>query len=189
MDGVFVYDKFMIWELIRIKKLSWQDVFNIWREGEENLRHWKIFWEEKGFNSWESWRSSTIEKLELEERDWVLYKIKKPLKTIPKFKGGPYTSWKDSYYKNGKFSSFKELAKHPYIQNHKDINKIKNNFPKEAYFIGVKTEQGILIIEGMHRCCALAIASQKGEKIESQVYIVLAQASAKEFWNIMESKD
>mgnify|MGYP001580776295 FL=1 len=42
-----------------IKSLTQEEVIEAWRKGEENVEHWKGFWESKGHKSWEEWRHTT----------------------------------------------------------------------------------------------------------------------------------
>jgi len=167
-----------------IQPLVWNDVLALWRTGEEELEHWITLWKEKGFSSWEEWRQQYIGQLALNEiENWHLYTINDPLQSIPSFRGGPYSSWRERHYQDGKFATFREIVQHPFIKEHEKINAISKDFPEETRFIGLLTEQGILIIEGMHRCCALTLALERGEKIKTNATIALAEASAKELWD------
>ena len=51
------------------------------------------------------------------------------------------------------------------------------DFPKETYIVGLQTEAGIVVIEGMHRCSALALAAESNARIDAKVFIALAPYS------------
>ena len=74
-----------------------------------------------------------------------------------------------------KIRKFSEIIEFAEIQKNKDINSIVNNFPKETVIIGLAVKGGIVIIEGMHRCCAIALMSKNQKEIESSVFIALAE--------------
>lgn len=180
----------MLWGLKQIKPLSWEEVLNIWRENEEDLEHWKIFWQERGFNSWEEWRSGTVKSLKLNERSWDLYRIKKPVKRVPRFYGGPFKNWREKYYHGEDFAQFSQIIKNTEIKNHPVINEMKNNFPRNANLIGLKTEKGIVIIEGMHRSCAVTMAADEGKNLKTSAHIALAKYPLKELVEVINrSKD
>lgn len=173
-----------------IQDLSWEDVFDMWRKGEENLEHWIEFYKAKNFNSWEEWRIGTVKSLKLDTRNWGVYEIIDPAKSAPTFFGGPYKTWREKYYGNKNFVTFAELVEHPEIQHHPVINEMEGNFPERTDFIGLLTERGVVIIEGMHRCSAIALAAKEGKIIETDATIALAEFSVKELVKIINrSKD
>ena len=175
---------------IYIKNLSWKDVFDMWRESEENLPHWIDVYKAKNFDSWEAWRSGAVKSLKLDERQWKLYKIIDPLASVPYFYGGPFKTWREKYYDGKEFVTFAELVGHPEIKNNSVINEIKDNFPKQTEFMGLQTEEGIVIIDGMHRCSAIALATRENRDIETSATIALARFSVKELVKIInKSKD
>ncbi len=178
-----------IGDLSHLKTLSWEDVLDIWRKGEEGLEHWIKFWEEKGFSSWREWRQQYIDYLELDKiAGWHLYKINNPMKSVPSFRGGPYVSWRERHYKDGTFATFREIVQHPHIRNHDVVNEMIEHFPEETHFVGLITEQGVVIIEGMHRCCALALAAEKKKNIQTNAVVALAEVSAEQLWEKLRER-
>jgi hypothetical protein len=160
-------------ELEFVKDLTWEEVFEIWRKDEEHRDHWKHFWKEKGFDSWEEWRMRYAEAFKLPERDWKLYFIKSPLTTVPKFRGGPFKSWVERFYEGRNAPTFAELAKHPEVRSHKGILDIIKHFPPKTTISGVLTDDGITIVEGMHRASAVAIAATQHDWQNNHLTIAL----------------
>jgi len=89
-----------------VKPLTWQEVFAIWRENEAGNPNWEAHYKERGFNSWEEWRSAYAEPLKCAGREWELYKILDPMQSMPKFHGGPFRGWKEKYYGEDNFPTF-----------------------------------------------------------------------------------
>jgi hypothetical protein len=163
-------------KLISIKQLSWPDVFDIWRQNEDYPgSHWISHWQERGFNSWEEWRMTSIEPLGLKGLSWHLYEVAEPFKSIPLFHGGSFRSWIKRYYQDEECPTLAKLANLPEIQNHPGLLKLIANFPKETTITGVIINNEAYIVEGMHRSTALALASQQGLKIDTRLYVALAQ--------------
>jgi len=159
-----------------IKPLSWDGVFGRWSDLEADRPNWIEHYKSKGFSSWEEWRTTEIvEPLKLAERKWRLYRILDPTQNIPRFRGGPFKGWVERFYEGRSLPTFAELAKHQGIQTHKGINEIITNFPKESLLIAVVTNKGIVILEGMHRCCAIALAASQSFSIEANIDIALAE--------------
>lgn len=163
--------------LIFVKSITWEETFSTWAKDEASLPHWVEHYKERGFNSWEEWRKSSVKNLNPEQLNWNLYEIKNPLETISDFYGGPFRAWKKKYYGNNEMLQFKELAQNSELQNDMHINEIIQNFPKESTLIGLKKGEEVIVIEGMHRCCALAVAQEKGLNMDIKLFIILAEFS------------
>lgn len=157
-----------------IKPLTWPEVFEIWRSNEENTEHWKQYWKSKGFESWEAWRNHTHANLHGENLAWALYKVENPAETVSRFLGGPFRSWTKWFYMNNPKPSFADIVQHPGIQNHRGILELVDSFPSPTTITGVKTSDGIVVIEGMHRACAIALSVLKNRPVSSDLYIALA---------------
>lgn len=160
-----------------IKNISWNDAFGSWARDEAHLEHWIEHYKKRGFNSWQEWRKSFVESLHPQELDWGLYEITEPFKSIMNFHGGPFKSWIQKYYGGKVMPNFGELAQNIAIQNDDNINEIIQKFPKESTLIGIIKDKNIIIIEGMHRCCALAIAYNRDLNIDTKLSIILAEFS------------
>jgi len=55
-------------ELEFIRELTWEKVFEFWRESEGEDSEWALHAKERGFDSWEEWRKSYVPALRLDER-------------------------------------------------------------------------------------------------------------------------
>ena len=62
-------------EFRRVKRLTWNDVFRLWRDNEIHLPHWKRYYKTKGHKSWEEFRRPISETLKLDGRAWYFYEI------------------------------------------------------------------------------------------------------------------
>ena len=59
-----------------IKPVPWNEVFSMWRETEADRENWIEHYKNKGFSSWEEWRTAEIvEPLKLKDKKWGLYKL------------------------------------------------------------------------------------------------------------------
>jgi len=96
-------------------------------------------------------------------------------KMVLEFHGGPFRVWINKYYGDKKTPQFKELVQNTEFKNDPKKQEIIQKFPKESILIGLINKGDITIIDGMHRCCALAIAHEKGIHIDTNLYIILAE--------------
>jgi hypothetical protein len=159
-----------------IKPLTWPDVFAIWRQNEDYPNsHWIAHWKGRGFNSWDDWRLTYVEPLGLKELEWGLYEVKNPLQAIPLFHGGPFRSWIEKFYQGVEYPTFADLAKMPEIQTHQGVLNMLADFPAQTTVSAVIINNEAYVVEGMHRCAALALAAKQGKKLDTQVKVALAQ--------------
>lgn len=162
-------------DLKLIKLVTWEEVFSSWAKDESHLPHWVEHYKKRGFNSWEEWRIDSTKDLHPEKLNWKLYEIIEPIKTISEFHGGPFRAWVNKYYKNRNHPTFTEIVNDNDFENNDKINEIINNFPKETSLIGLMSDNGIVIIEGMHRCCAIAVANKRKQDLDIKALIFLAE--------------
>jgi hypothetical protein len=159
-----------------IQNLTWPDVFEIWRKNEAyDGSHWHAHYQSHGFKTWEDWRMSYVKPFGLEDLNWQLFSVINPLTAVPLFHGGPFRSWVEKFYEGQEFPSFTDLAQNPQVQSHQGIISFMKNFPKQTILTGVILKGEIIILEGMHRCAALALANRNGIKIETEIKIALAK--------------
>lgn len=159
-----------------IRPITWGEVSQIWREGEEINPAWVELYRSRGYESWETWRGATHKNLKPETLSWKLYRIIDPVKTIPTFRGGPFKSWKRAHYGGRDSMPFAELAARSEIQQNGKALELLRSFPKETMLTGVKTSNGnIFIVEGMHRACAVALAAQQDKSISSDITLALTE--------------
>jgi len=160
--------------LKHIKTVTWNEVFDVWGKTEAHLPYWIEHYKKRGFSTWEEWRRNSVKDLHPDELDWTLYEIEEN-SIIVDFFAGPFRAWQKKYYGDKDIIQFKELAQNIELQNDPNINEIIKNFPKESTLAGLQKGSEIIIIEGMHRCCALAVSKGKGKSIDAKLFIALAE--------------
>lgn len=156
-----------------IRPIQWVEIFDTWRKGEASQESWKKHWEERGFDSWDEWRTVYAEPLNPGKLEWFLYSFKDPIKDLPFIYGTPTHSWIDKAYKGEKTMQFADIVKLPIIAENDKVAAVKNNFPKETILTGIIYTDKIILIEGMHRACALA-NWDKENQLNGEVKIALA---------------
>ncbi|MCK9361224.1 hypothetical protein M0Q28_03255 [Patescibacteria group bacterium] len=157
-----------------VRDLTWPEVFKIWRGNEEHLEKWKELYKKRGFETWEVWRRNLIAPMDLESRTWKLYRIETPGKTIANFHGGPFRGWTERYYDGVAAPEFREIIKHPNIKTVFAFQDFIANFPSPTTVTGVQNDDGVVIIEGMHRSTSVVLAAAEGKDLEPEMYIALA---------------
>ncbi len=165
--------------LTLLKKLTWKEVFEMWRQDEEHLEHWKAYWHAKGFKSWADWRMEQVRATGADKLKWQLYDVADPINTICTWKGGPTTTWLKYFYAPlGKSAqdlpTFAELATSPAVANHYYVRDLTKTFPKETTLMAIKTAQGIVVVQGLHRACAIALSAAWGNPVKTKVRVALA---------------
>ena len=154
--------------------MSAKDVFETWRENEEHVEHWKEFY--KG-SSWLEWRLQFFAKFNGPNQDWYRCSIANP-EVILEFRGGPFRGWKNQYYGDCLMPPFKTIAKNPKIAEQPYIRNLSENFPKETIITALNTDDfGMFVIEGMHRCAAVALALEEGREIDSDITVIVSDYS------------
>ncbi len=153
-----------------VKDISWNEIWQTWKIMEEN--EWRPYYEAKGFKTWEAWRGKYLYTINPEERIWKLYEIEKPYQSISDAFVGPFDGWKQ-YYTNRDNSHFSDMAKSSTIRQNKKVMNLVNDFPKEAFLIGLTCDKKTMLIDGTHRAVALTILAQEKKAIESKIQIAL----------------
>lgn len=157
-----------------IKPLTREEVLSSWEKNEAMLERWIAHYKKRGFNSWKDWRINTVKDLNLGEKKWKLYEIIDPAISLPNFFGGPFRAWIKNIYQGRTMLPFSEIVKSPQVQKNIGESKIIENFPVNNFFVGLKIVNGIVIIEGMHRCCAIALAAERKRSLSIKATIALA---------------
>lgn len=175
-----------------IKKTTWQDVFQGWKDSEADNPEWiycatKI----KGWPNWESWRNHTATQLNLQNRNWNIYEFSNPLKEIPQMLIGPFSGWQSRFSKKNSASFFdlvNSSGNQKQFINYEKIVSIIDSQSFDANLIGIIREDinRIVCIEGHHRALALAIAKKEGIKIsfKKPIHIALASLSKEDIFLI-----
>jgi len=158
-----------------IKDLTWPEVFEIWRKNEDYPNsHWISHWQSRGFKSWEEWRQTYVQPLGLSDLKWQLFYLPEPLIALPFCHGGPFRSWVELYYHGQTTPSFASLALDPEVEKNSGVQFMLKNFPAQTIISGVVINGKIIIVEGMHRAAALAVAAKNWVKLKTEIKLALA---------------
>lgn len=162
-------------DLVEIGPISWRALLKRWRDGEIKDDEWTRYWKNTGFASWEEWRKPLIDFGAAQK--WMLYDIKDPLKTVPRFFSGPFKDWRRLYFK-GQFSvKFSTLVKKRGVGKSTKIRKLLNDFPTQTTLFGVLHDSRVFIVDGMHRSCALSLIAStpaRKKKFSQEVRVQIA---------------
>lgn len=165
-------------QLQKIRDLSWKEVFEHWRMDEEKSERWERYWRAKGFSSWEEWRNTVYKNLKGAELSWALYKVADPIKAVPEWRGGMFHAWATWFYPvlREQPPKLRDLIAHPGVHNNWLIREIANKFPTETMLSGIRLANGdVVVIEGMHRSCALTLAAHDQLSITTELTLALAE--------------
>lgn len=157
-----------------MRALTFEEAFGFWREHEGSNPHWHDVARERGFDTWEEWRRAYVPAFRMDERAWALYRVVDPLGTVPNWRGGPFQGWIERTYGDaGPSPTFDAIARRlaPLPGGH--IEKLQASYPRLTTVLGVVADDGVIIAEGMHRCCAIAALAAKGATLQADVRIAL----------------
>jgi hypothetical protein len=174
-------------QLEKIRSITYKEIWEQWKKDEEGL--WETHYQNEGFSDWESWRGKQEINAFLKNNSWNLYRVLDPPKTAQAFFVGPYKGWR-SYYTDMNHSRFKDIVKHPgYIGSHtqEKVKAILSAFPETIQVIGARGGGEIGILEGTHRCCALAEIALHNLSQSADTTIALADISKQE-WDAIQHK-
>jgi len=143
--------------------MAWPEPFEFWRESEGSSPHWLGVARSRGFVTWEDWRREYFAPFRMEERRWTLYQVCDVLRTVPQWRGGPFQGWVENTYGDaGTSPVFRTIAERLTDAQRGYVDRLMKAFPEPTTVIGVLTDDGIVIAEGMHRCSAVAALSAHG---------------------------
>ncbi|MFH1226127.1 MAG: hypothetical protein V1684_02510 [bacterium] len=164
-----------------VRPLKWEEVFSFWYQNEGDKENWINLAKERGFASWADWRLTGYAiPFECAKAGWGLYEISNPLQVVPQFYGGPFRGWTENYYGGAKEKTFKELAVLPEIINHSFIQRAKNDFPVDKIITCLEVGGKVYTVEGMHRCCTLAIMAQENNNFNKILLFAIGESPLKE---------
>lgn len=157
--------------------ITLDDVFQFWRQNEEWNPKWQTVATEKGFDGWEAWRRGFLETLrEATEPEWRLVELTDPLSKVPSFYGGPFKAWKEHHYQAKDSLTLAEIARSECMAGHDYIQGLMRHFPPLTIMSAVEDGEGrVIVVEGMHRACALAAMAREGLKHEGIVFLALGK--------------
>lgn len=164
-----------------IGNISWEHVFEGWRQREADNPGWiRCATEIKGWSDWESWRKYSARQIQADQREWRLYAFENPSQEIPAMLLGPYTGWQSRVPKKN-VATFEDLLNIPEqfdaFRKQKGILSMMESLPFSTQFIGVIHDgaQQIVCLDGHHRATAIALAKKLDKKIDfSGVSVTIA---------------
>lgn len=153
-----------------IRKLRWEEVFLFWYNCEGLNPHWIKTAKKHGFASWAEWRlNSCINAFKCLEINWGLYEALDLQKEILQLFGAPYKTFMDRYCGGKKIGKISNLAKCSEVKKNEIIKNMADNFLENETIICLEVGGRLYVIEGMHRCCALAIMINEGKKLPEKL--------------------
>lgn len=156
--------------------------FETWRLNEADNPGWQQSALDHGYDSWEAWRRHRFELLGGNNPVWWRFRVDEPLKTVPGFFGGPSKTWIRLHYDKQALVRFGDFATPEQFADNNKVSSLLRNFPAETEITGLLTSNGeIVIIEGTHRCTALAIAGKTAQTIDADVVIALTRWDKDDF--------
>ncbi len=161
-----------------LRPLTWKQTFEFWRESEGSNPEWLAVARERGYETWEAWRNAYVAPFKLDQRSWGLYRVVNPVLTVPRFRGGPFQGWVERFYhgQHRPTPTFGRIAEELFQQGNGRATSLKSSFPRQTTVIGVMTSAGVVIVEGMHRCSAIASTAADGTPIQTELSIALGSA-------------
>ncbi len=163
--------------LHKIGIVSWPKLFRAWERREATSAGWIRLYRSRGFSSWREWRMTACKDLHPERRKWILYKVEHPEIVVPTWFGGPFRGWRKHY--RGRAVTFKTLVSRRSIRAHTYVLGLEKSFPRTTQLLGVRQKGKIVVIEGMHRACAVALAAQSRKKLRTSLTLALTPLSGK----------
>lgn len=169
-------------ELEKVSDLLWEEVWSIWADSESHIETWRRMAKNRGFRSWAHWRAKVYARpFGCHQASWGMYQLTNPLEAIGSFWGGPFRAWVDNWYGKDRSRNFSFLADVQEIRRNVKVCSILENYPFSKPLICLKLATGrIVVIEGMHRACALAIMAKKGQAAASPLNLAIGISNKNE---------
>lgn len=159
--------------LTPIRPTTWAAVYRVWYQQEGRRADWRRHLQTRGFPSWRSWRQAVVIKpFGLTKKRWQLYRVDEPAAVLD-WHGGPFPGWKKTYYHGTQTRSFRWLVWNGKVLRNKKVSRIKK-IPKTMTLFGLAHKNRVVIIDGMHRCSAIAIRLAAGQSVKTKIMIALA---------------
>ncbi len=165
----------------RLRPLNWEEVFLFWYDNEGRRNNWIDLAIRRGFPSWAAWRLEGYARpFRRREVKWRLYQIRHPLEIVPTFYGGPFKTWIKLHYQDRSTCTFAQLASLPAIENNSTVIQMAKEFPLDKDLTALFVSGKIMIIEGMHRVCALALKAKRGEPFDQIITMAIGESALSE---------
>ncbi len=181
----------MIEKLEFLKNTTWQDVFATWKSHEGTDPVWQDFAvREKGWGSWDEWRSYQSGLVGLPDRDWKLYKIENIYDVVPNFLMGPFRGWQQ-HFEEKNVHSFADLIQtnREWVEDNVGVKSCLEQMPDKVEFIGIYIEEDdtIVLFEGHHRCAGITLAGGHGIELKTSATIALTTMNRDEKRDILDA--
>jgi len=165
-----------------IRKCEWEEVFLLWYKNEGERDNWNQLARERGFASWADWRlNGYARRFECAQADWGLYEIANPAQTVSGWFGGPFRTWIDLYYGDKTTKIFVDLVSDTTIINQSAVKSMTDDYPKESIISALELSDGrIVVIEGMHRSCALASMTKENKPAPDKLIFAIGKTKLTE---------
>lgn len=162
-----------------IRPCSWEEVFLSWYQNEGENPNWIKLAQERGFASWADWRiNGYAKRFDCANAEWGIYEIENSSEAIASWYGGPFRTWIERFYDGAITKTLAELADHPGILEHKGVRSISESYPRETMITALELSDGrMMVIEGMHRACALALMRKEGRPFEGTLKFLIGKSS------------
>jgi hypothetical protein len=157
--------------LTHLYDISWREVMAIWRVGEASQAAWKEHWEERGYDSWEEWRTAYAQPLAPQDIQWKVYELKDP-KDLGQLYGTPTRGWIEKCYRGEKTRKLKDELVQSFVKDNQKVGAIKENPPYQTMITGIIHDGAVILIEGMHRALAIHDLARQ-EKYHGNIMIAL----------------
>ncbi len=157
-----------------LRGLAWSEIVDAWERQEARQPGWIRYFRGKGFTTWRAWRMHAMRSFRPATRAWTLYRVENPTRTIPAWWGGPFRGWRSQYYRGKSTMRFADLARLRALQRHGKIRSVQRHFPKRTRMFGVLLHGRVFVLDGMHRCVAVALSAREQKTVSSTVDIALA---------------
>jgi len=160
-----------------IRNCQWEEVFLLWYKNEGENPDWIKLAEEKGYDSWADWRlKDHANKFQCAKAQWGFYEIADAPAVVAGWHGGPFSTWIKKYYDGQQTRSFAELAQRSDIRGLYKIKSLIKSYPREFVIIALESTDGrVTVIEGMHRCCALAAMAAEGMAFNDKLIFAIGR--------------
>lgn len=165
-----------------LRNLEWEEVFLEWHKNEGQKPDWLALAKERGYESWADWRiRGYARRFECEKAEWSLVEIENPSEVVATWYGGPFRTWIERWYGGEVTKTFAEIVTHPDIVAHAGIRERAAHYRSGNVITALQLTDGrIIVIEGMHRSCALALMAAEGRPYQGPLTFAIGKSALAE---------
>lgn len=153
---------------------TWQQVLGTWAQQELTNDVWQAECARRGM-TWFEWRKSTIDFFQLERRRWVVLQVRRPMVVVPRLRGGEHPDWERLYYDGQRCPTFSWLAANSTVESNPMVQRALASFPPRSTIIAVERGGSAVVVDGMHRCSALAFAARNGAAVAANLTLAIGE--------------